>query len=125
MTVPTLVLSGPVGVGTTDTADAMAVQERLKSGGSDPSDPAVVQKIYEGMFRRIERTHPLDYYWFWTPEGWTWEGVDQRQVDATITDFRAAMEAAKEVGDETLTSVKTALHSSVDGAKDILDEIKK
>jgi hypothetical protein len=35
------------------------------------------------------------------------------------------MEAAKEVGDETLTSVKTALHSSVDGAKDILDEIKK
>jgi len=73
------------------------VQERLKSGGSDPSDPAVVQKVYEGMFRRIQRTHPLDYYWFWTPENWTWRGASQQQIDATLADIKAAITAAEKV----------------------------
>jgi len=73
------------------------VQERLKSGGSDPSDPAVVQKVYEGMFRRIQRTHPLDYYWFWTPENWTWRGATQQQIDATLADIKAAIAAAEKV----------------------------
>jgi hypothetical protein len=73
------------------------VQERLKSGGSDPKDLAVVQRIYEGMFRRIEQTHPLDYYWFWTPENWTWQGANQKQVDATLADIKAAIAAAKKV----------------------------
>jgi len=71
------------------------VKERLKKAGKNPADPAVVQEIYEGMFRRIAQTHPLDYYWFWTPEGWTWEAVKQPQIDATLADFRAAIAAAK------------------------------
>ena len=29
------------------------------------------------MFRRIAKIHPLDYYWLWTPETWTWEAVKQ------------------------------------------------
>jgi hypothetical protein len=71
------------------------VQQRLKAAGKDPRDPAVVQAVYEGIFRRISQTHPLDYYWFWTPEGWTWGAVSQQQIDATQADFRAAIAAAE------------------------------
>ncbi len=42
-------------------------------------------------------THPLDYYWFWTPEGWTWREVKQEQIDATLADLRAAIAAAEKV----------------------------
>ncbi|MHC4406298.1 MAG: beta-N-acetylhexosaminidase family protein, partial [Planctomycetota bacterium] len=73
------------------------VKERLKQKGKDPGDPAVVQEVYEGMFRRIMKTHPLDYYWFWTPEGWTWRETKQEQIDATLADFRAALAAAEKV----------------------------
>lgn len=73
------------------------VRERLKAAGKDPKDPAVVQEVYEGMFRRIMKTHPLDYYWFWTPEGWTWGAVKQQQIDATLADIKAAIAAAKKV----------------------------
>ncbi|MBL7154520.1 MAG: hypothetical protein ISS79_12465 [Phycisphaerae bacterium] len=74
-----------------------AVKEHLKAMGKDPADPAVVQELYEGMFRRIAKTYPLDYYWFWTPEGWTWGGVKDEQVEATLADIRAAIAAAKKV----------------------------
>ena len=69
------------------------VKERLKQAGKNPDDPAVVQELYEGIFRRIGQTHPLDYYWFWTPEGWTWTAVSRPQIDATIADLRAAIAA--------------------------------
>jgi len=74
-----------------------AVKERLKAAGKNPADPAVVQEVYEGMFQRIMKTHPLDYYWFWTPEGWTWSAVKQEQIDATLADLRAAIAAAEKV----------------------------
>jgi len=74
-----------------------AVKERIKSMGKDPSDPAVVQELYEGMFRRISKAYPLDYYWFWTPEGWTWGNPKDEQIEATAADFRAAIAAAKQV----------------------------
>jgi hypothetical protein len=73
------------------------VKERLKSKGMDPSEPAVVQRLYEGMFQRITKAHPLDYYWFWTPEGWTWGNPKDEQVEATIADFRAAIAAAEKI----------------------------
>ncbi len=73
------------------------VKERLKAAGKNPADPAVVQEIYEGMFKRIAGAHPLDYYWFWTPEGWTWEQVKQEQIEATLADLRAAIAAAQKV----------------------------
>lgn len=73
------------------------VRARLKAAGKDPADPAVVQEVYEGIFRRIVQTHPLDYYWFWTPEGWTWSAVSQEQIQATLADFRAAIAAAEKV----------------------------
>jgi hypothetical protein len=74
-----------------------AVKQRLKAAGKDPADPAVVAEVYEGLFRRISQTHPLDYYWFWTPEGWTWAAVPEPQVEATLADFRAALAAAQKV----------------------------
>ncbi|MBN2270473.1 MAG: hypothetical protein JXN61_07660, partial [Sedimentisphaerales bacterium] len=74
-----------------------AVKERLKAIGKDPADKTVVQELYEGMFRRIAAAYPLDYYWFWTPEGWTWSGVKDEEVAATLADFRAAIAAAKKV----------------------------
>jgi len=73
------------------------VKERIKTMGKDPSDPAVVQEVYEGIFQRITKAYPLDYYWFWTPEDWTWGDPKDEQIEATLTDFRAAIAAAKKV----------------------------
>jgi len=73
------------------------VKERIKGQGKDPNDPAVVREVYEGMFHRIAKTYPLDYYWFWTPEGWTWSDVKDEAVAATVVDLKAAIEAAKNV----------------------------
>lgn len=74
------------------------VRERLKELGMAPTDPAVTRQLYEGMFERIKQSYPIDYYWLWTPEGWTWEGVHQDQVDATIRDMQMALEALRNTG---------------------------
>ena len=74
------------------------VQERLESIGKDHTDSTVVQELYEGIFKRITETSPVDYYWFWTPEGWTWSGNTGKQVQATVTDLNAAMKARDAVG---------------------------
>jgi hypothetical protein len=73
------------------------VKENLKEEGKNPDDPAVVQRVYEGMFQRIKKTHPLDYYWLWTPEGWTWGGAKDEQVATTEKDLLLAVAAAKRV----------------------------
>ena len=76
----------------------LALQERLKAQGKDPRDPATVREIYEGTFRRIMASHPLDYYWIWTPEGWTWGGNQPAQYAATVRDLKLAYEARKSAG---------------------------
>jgi len=73
------------------------VKEHLKTMGKNPADSSVVEALYQGIFQRIMKTYPLDYYWFWTPEGWTWRGADEKQVAATLADFRAAIAAAKKI----------------------------
>jgi hypothetical protein len=75
-----------------------AVQERLKEKGLNPKDPNTVRKLYEGMFTRIARCHPLDYYWLWTAEGWTWGKPRPAQVEAVKNDFKLALEALENVG---------------------------
>lgn len=74
------------------------VQDRLRRLGRDPRDPSVVRRLYEGTFRRIQNTHPLDYYWLWTPESWTWEGNRGEQLEQTVRDLRAAREALESLG---------------------------
>jgi hypothetical protein len=73
------------------------VRKDLVSSGKDPKDPETIQEVYKGIFQRIKETHPLDYYWFWTPEGWTWSGVEQGKVDTTILDIQSAIAASKEI----------------------------
>lgn len=73
------------------------LQERLKQLGKDPASPSVVRELYEGIFKRIIATYPIDYYWFWTPEGWIWEGVEEDKVLATKNDLLTAIQAAQNV----------------------------
>ncbi len=75
----------------------MELQQRLQERGEDPAAPEVVKAVYRGMFERIMQTHPLDYYWLWTYEGWSSYGVNQRQIDAILADFVLANEAAEQV----------------------------
>ncbi len=75
-----------------------AVKERLKSEGKKPEDPATARELYEGMFARIERAYPVDYYWLWTPEEWTWGGNKPEQFEETKRDIQAALEADKALG---------------------------
>lgn len=56
-----------------------------------------VRAVYEGTFRRIMASHPLDYYWIWTPEGWTWGGNKPAEYSNTVADIKLAIEAAKKV----------------------------
>ena len=74
------------------------VQERLKARGKDPADPAVVRELYEGVFQRIARAFPVDYYWLWTPEDWTWGGNKPGQFEATTRDLQAALGALDKLG---------------------------
>jgi hypothetical protein len=73
------------------------VQERLRTMNKNPSDLGMVRELYEGIFRRAARAYPLDYYWFWTPEGWTWSGVKEEQIQATTNDLFAAIAAHRSV----------------------------
>jgi malectin (di-glucose binding ER protein) len=73
------------------------IQERLQELGKDPAATRVRQELYEGIFRRAARAYPLDYYWFWTPEDWTWSGVKEDQIRATTDDMFAAIAAHEQV----------------------------
>ncbi len=75
------------------------VKEYLLAGGDDPNSLVVVQRAYEGIFRRIMRTHQLDYYWLWTPEDdpWQKQGLESKILKSTVADLNAAINAAKQV----------------------------
>ncbi len=73
------------------------VKSDLRAQGLDPESDAAVKKVYEGIFTRIQKTHPLDYYWFWTPEYWTWQDVPDKDVRRTEKDLKLAAEALKSV----------------------------
>jgi hypothetical protein len=76
-----------------------ALQERLISGGSDPVDPEVVKEVYKGIFTRIMKTHPLDYYWLWSWEVWSMhDPASKKQIKAFKDDIRIAYEALQELG---------------------------
>lgn len=73
------------------------VAEKLKAQDKSPTNAAVIQALYEGVFRRAAQVYDLDYYWFWTPEDWTWTGVKPKGVQETANDLFAAIAAAKKV----------------------------
>lgn len=61
--------------------------------------PPTTQEYYEAMFSRIDATYPIDYYWFWTPEGWEWSKVqlDAPLVTDAVNDLKAAAAAKRAV----------------------------
>ena len=73
------------------------VRERLKQKGINPDSNEAVYELYKGIFTRIKRAHPLDYFWLWSPEGWTWGTPTKASVEATITDINIARRALNEV----------------------------
>lgn len=96
-----------------------AVKKRLNITGEP--DKETIESLYEGMFERIKRTHPLDYYWLWTPEDWTWLGNTKEDTEKTIRDFACALEAKEKteapfelaVCGWTLGPRKTGRHSII------------
>jgi len=73
------------------------VKAHIRSLGKNPSEPSVIEQVYEGMFERIMKAYPVDYYWLWTPEGWTWRGAKDEDVLATQRDLLTAVGAARDV----------------------------
>lgn len=75
-----------------------SVWEKLYLAGKDAdADAGTKQEVYEAMFTRIMKTHPLDYYWLWTPEIWTWREETPQAVVQTEMDMLNAVRAAEKV----------------------------
>lgn len=75
-----------------------ALRARLEALGLDPAKPNTVRALYTGMFKRIAQAFPLDYYWLWTPEDWTWGGNRPEQLENTIRDIQTALAALEDLG---------------------------
>jgi len=72
------------------------VKKRLAGAARDPKDPAVAKNLYKAMFERIAAAYPIDYYWFWTNEGWTWDDASPEAIESVTTDLDMAVQAWKE-----------------------------
>jgi hypothetical protein len=73
------------------------LKEHIARQGNDPAENGVIQKLYEGMFDWVMKNYPIDFYWFWTPEDWTWGGNTRGQLEATKNDLALAISASKKV----------------------------
>jgi hypothetical protein len=73
------------------------VRNRLMHDGLKPGIQQV-RELYKGMFQRIIKTHPLDYYWLWTNESWTWSGITAKDIQDAEIDQMAAISAVAETG---------------------------
>jgi len=62
--------------------------------GNHPDRKQMTEELYEGVFTRINKTHPLDYYWLWTREFWTWRGPEEEDIDNTVQDVKIALDVA-------------------------------
>lgn len=76
------------------TETPLTVPKHLKKDSGEADEEEITQ-FYEGMFSRISRKYPLDYYWMWTPEDWTWRGNSVSETEATIRDIQCALEAGR------------------------------
>lgn len=65
--------------------------------GTDNEDFS--KALYEGVFTRIMKTHPLDYFWLWTYETWTYLGhrLSKQQIEAVADDYRYCSEVMDEM----------------------------
>lgn len=56
------------------------------------------EELYEGIFDRITKAYPIDYYSLWTTEGWTGAGTDAKHVEDTLADVKTAENAWAKLG---------------------------
>lgn len=65
--------------------------------GRGEANEAFSKALYEGMFTKILRTHPLDYFWLWTYECFTYNGgrPTRDQLEAIAEDHRYCSEVMK------------------------------
>jgi hypothetical protein len=81
------------------TETPLVIPEPLKKRyGIQIESEKEVSEFYRGIFSRIQKTYPIDYYWLWTPEGWTWSGVEDKVITAAERDMQIAYKALKEAG---------------------------
>lgn len=73
-------------------------REVLKPNKISDATDEQIKEFYRGMFSRIQKTYPVDYYWLWTPEGWTWQGASDAEVSKTEKDMKLAYEVLNEMG---------------------------
>ena len=83
----------------------------IESGnlGIKKPDPNVSSVDYfRGIFTRINRTYPIDYFWIWTEENWAVRNdadipISDPSVQLPVSDMLAAHQARKDLGlDKTL-----------------------
>ena len=74
------------------------LREHLTALGKKPDDRAVVNEVYRGTFEWVKKNIAPDYYWLWTPEGWTWGGNNPQQFAATTNDIQSALDQIKAMG---------------------------
>jgi hypothetical protein len=79
----------------TETPLSFSKEIENQFGDSKLTENELRIKLYEGVFSRIMKTHPLDYYWFWTPEDWTWNGNNDKEVKHVAQDLSCAIQAKK------------------------------
>jgi hypothetical protein len=73
------------------------VRKRLAEKGRSSGDPAVVRDLYKGIFERIAAAYPVDYYWLWTWEGWTWSDAKPEEIRKVTSDLEQALKAWQDV----------------------------
>lgn len=73
------------------------LRNRLIRAGKDPNDIKTTQSLYEGMFQWVTKNYPIDYYWLWTPENWTWGGNTEDEIQHTRDDLNAAIAALNKI----------------------------
>jgi hypothetical protein len=81
------------------TETPLTIPRKMKDhlGLANPEEKDILS-VYKGIFTRIQRSYPLDYYWLWTPERWTWSGADEKDVIRTEKDLQLAYKALQELG---------------------------
>jgi len=73
------------------------LKERLIKAKMDPGSIKTKTALYEGMFQWIRKNYPVDYYWLWTPEEWTWGDIKPEVIENTKNDILTAYAALKNV----------------------------
>jgi hypothetical protein len=73
-----------------------SITDEMKKNGKT-LDSAYAANLYKGVFGRIEKAYPIDYYWLWTDEGWTWSIPEPEKQKAVLSDLQTAIAVHKEM----------------------------